>query len=312
MMTNKTIFNPFLWVVLSFIAFSCDNEGTEESTQSEIARRVTTEYVAGPSGIAIERDEFVYDGDKLSEIIWSMDNSGDGWKEISKMFYEYEGNRVNVYTQSQSEPLETPELAESLLFENGRLVERTDYVHTRYVYNGDRMQYIQIYESAGDAQWYKNYTIEYAGDKVVRISSEYDENYEYASGPAIEEFTYEGDKLVKMVKTLLYNDKWQNMIMVNYTYEGDKVSVIEEYGWNSMLDDWAISNTLTHKYDEYGDLVSFTEGIYTSTYEYESGKGNVTDVIKHSRELHKYPTPRRQKKSESKYKSLLPLINSQR
>lgn len=304
----KTAKVVLLIMTLAFL-LSCndDNDGLNDSNSNY---RIS-EIIELEDGIEKYKSTFSYTDEKLTLMTQSYKN-GNTWEESRKYEVSYNGSTVNVLNYEKDPDWELDGKRE-FVFNNDLMTQETYYSNSqgsltvsyryKYLFNGTTFIGFEEYESYSSG----NLELEYKGECVYsnNILTELNE-FRMNDGEwqlySIEAFTYTNNKLKEIISSYrFFTGAFYEDDKDVYTYNGDLVSAIDDYDWNSDSDTWDLDDTITFIYNDLDYLIEVNEYNDKTILTYEEGKGNAKLLMETPENLiYQEPTFNKETKKEVK------------
>jgi len=309
-MKTMTKFTLIFAILLISILTSCDkdNDFLIPNKTTHRIKQIVIEYDKNRKTTEIfdldEKYNFIYDGERLINIIGYVKNEKNNWIEsnkaeiiynydtISKYYYEkpyqtswsgYLGDSVIDWNYKQTDTWILKN-KHQLIFVNDLLIEEIfnynyefeEYQTWGYVYNysGNNLICFQEYYST-EKIYVGKLDIIYNNDKISKMNRYKDGNSD--------NLTYTLNYNNNNLTSVLYSKNFEPCEKSEYVYSNNNISQIYFFEWNN--NNWGNEYNTTYIYNN-NDLIEETVGFhrqydnnswsggYKATYEYEDGIGN--------------------------------------
>lgn len=267
-----------------FIACDKDDDTTIQKNSHRI-KQINTNI----NNTIFAKVVFTYDGENLVNSTQYNLNEKEEWGEYIIREYTYSGNNVTSISSTNKDGIWEFSIKQEYLIQNGLVMEEVVFDYTNGSWK-EKEKWVYQYSDNNIAAW-QGYS--YSSDKNAFVQDGKGE-YTYNNGVLIENteytidiennwvptnkhnFTYNESSLSSIIS---YNrnetdDDWHNLLKREPVYSGKYVSKYNVYHW--FENSWEPNTSYSYTYNNEGYLSSYTDGMGSSTYEYEEGNGNVS------------------------------------
>jgi hypothetical protein len=259
-------------IVLPVLLFSVGCQDTNDEPGNDNYRTIQAKYYTG--NVLSMVADYHYTGERLSEMLAL---SAGPEPDTVRAVFEYPDENSMVWN-------EFPDTRKTeCSFLNGKMTQYLEYfdregtweLRDKYTYeyiNGNLSEEIWSTLSGGVLTPLGKLTYEYDGNKVIRSIGWY-HSTDWQLGD-MEEAFYEGDKIIKIVRSAYDDSTYVEYYHIDLIYDG---SLITGYNYYKAPDD-ELMVSYTFTYDEHGNLESRESvngsDIMKTEYFYEPGIGN--------------------------------------
>lgn len=273
---KKTFF--LLSLLPLFVACDKDDDTTIEKNSHRIKQAIYN---------ATDKEVYTYDGENLVGVTYYSLDANEEWVESYKEEYSYSGNNITRIKSEIDDGTWIQYGKSEIVLQDGLITEEMHYSNSddawqpdwkwNYQYSANNISAWRSYEYSSET----NAFIQDGKSDYVYNGGILTENIEYSSGEGDDlvkdfkySFSFDGGSLSNIIG---YNwneidNVWESDYKNELIYSGKNVSTYNHY--NSVEESWVLSSSIQYTYNSEGYLSGYTEGEYTTTYEYEEGNGN--------------------------------------